>query len=73
MQLATIDTIHTQGSLQNTNRELDLGISGDGYFRLAEMRQVPRLRGFLIRRAGNFYLDQDGDIVNTSRWAILVT
>src|SRR5690625_4842805 len=32
MQLASIDTIHTQGSLQNTNRELDLGISGDGYF-----------------------------------------
>lgn len=39
-QLASIDTIHTQGSLQNTNRELDLGISGDGYFRLGDQENT---------------------------------
>ncbi|MCL7746473.1 flagellar basal body rod protein FlgG [Halalkalibacter alkaliphilus] len=58
-QLATIDTIHTQGSLQNTNRELDLGISGDGYFRLGEGDNT------FYSRAGNFYLDQEGFIVNS--------
>src|SRR5690625_4078071 len=31
-QIASIDTIHTQGSLQTTGRSLDLGISGDGFF-----------------------------------------
>ncbi len=30
--LATIDTIHTDSSLQTTGRSLDLGIDGDGYF-----------------------------------------
>ncbi|MDT8859020.1 flagellar basal body rod protein FlgG [Alkalihalobacillus sp. MEB130] len=58
-QLASIDTIHTQGSLQNTNRELDLGISGDGYFRLGEGANT------FYSRAGNFYLDQEGFIVNS--------
>lgn len=58
MQLATIDTIHTQGSLQNTNRELDLGISGDGYFIVSD-----GVTDFYTR-AGNFYLDSEGDIVN---------
>ena len=35
-QLATIDTIDTQGSLQTTGRSLDLAISGDGYFVLVD-------------------------------------
>ena len=35
-QLATIDTIDTQGSLQTTGRSLDLAISGDGYFVLID-------------------------------------
>jgi flagellar hook protein FlgE len=58
-QLASVDTIHTQGSLQNTNRALDLGISGDGFFTVAD--------GPInyYTRAGNFYLDQAGDIVNS--------
>ncbi|WP_158737698.1 flagellar basal body rod protein FlgG [Alteribacillus sp. YIM 98480] len=57
-QLGTIDTVHTQGSLQNTNRELDLGISGDGFFQVVDGDQT------FYTRAGNFYLDEEGDIVN---------
>ncbi|MFG6496782.1 flagellar basal body rod protein FlgG [Fictibacillus sp. UD] len=66
-QLATIDTVHTQGSLQTTGRPLDLGISGDGFFRLG----TGTLNGTNITlsdttfsRAGNFYLDQNGYVVN---------
>ncbi|SFE38920.1 flagellar basal body rod protein FlgG [Alteribacillus iranensis] len=59
-QLSSIDTIHTQGSLQNTNRELDLGISGDGFFRVNDGEQD------YYTRAGNFYLDAEGDIVNSN-------
>ncbi|SDG98073.1 flagellar hook protein FlgE [Alteribacillus persepolensis] len=58
-QLGTIDTIHTQGSLQNTNRELDLGISGDGFFQVADEDDQT-----FYTRAGNFYLDEEGNIVN---------
>ncbi|KMK77222.1 flagellar basal body rod protein FlgG [Alkalihalobacillus pseudalcaliphilus] len=60
MQLASIDTIHTQGSLQNTSRALDLGISGDGYFVVNDGESD------YYTRAGNFYLDAEGNLVNSS-------
>jgi flagellar hook protein FlgE len=58
-QISTIDTVHTQGSLQNTQRPLDLSISGDGFFQVLNGTDVS------YTRAGNFYLDQNGDIVNS--------
>ncbi|MBY6036087.1 flagellar basal body rod protein FlgG [Fictibacillus nanhaiensis] len=68
-QLATIDTVHTQGSLQTTGRPLDLGISGDGFFRLgtgtvAGAGTAITLTETTYSRAGNFYLDQTGYVVN---------
>jgi flagellar hook protein FlgE len=57
-QLGTIDTIHTQGSLQTTGRSLDLGISGDGFFIVNDGTND------YVTRSGNFYLDQDGSLVN---------
>ncbi|MCH7320940.1 flagellar hook-basal body complex protein [Solibacillus sp. MA9] len=35
-QLAAIDTIHSPGSMQSTGRTLDLAISGDGFFMVAD-------------------------------------
>lgn len=58
-QLSTIDTIDTQGSLQTTARTLDLAISGDGYFTLGKGDEKT------YTRAGNFYLDNEGNIVNS--------
>src|SRR6185312_11702120 len=58
-QLATIDTIDTQGSLQSTGRVLDLAIQGDGYIVVAEGR--PGEGGAFsptstyYTRAGNLY------------------
>ncbi len=63
-QLAAIDTVHTQGSLQTTGRVLDLAISGDGFFILGELNSSGQLVNPLFTRAGNFYLDKDGYIVN---------
>ena len=37
-QIATIDTIHDGGSIQTTNRVLDLAIQGDGYFAVQKGR-----------------------------------
>ncbi|MEH6946361.1 flagellar hook protein FlgE [Bacillus sp. JJ634] len=56
--VATIDTIHTQSSLQTTGRDLDLAISGDGYF------VVKNGDAEFYTRAGNFYLDDEGTLVN---------
>lgn len=57
-QIGSIDTIHTPGSLQSTSRPLDLAISGEGFF-IVNDGQLS-----YYTRAGNFYLDQDGNLVN---------
>ncbi|GGA16118.1 MULTISPECIES: flagellar basal body rod protein FlgG [Psychrobacillus] len=59
-QLASIDTIHSGGSLQTTGNTLDLGISGEGYFQVSENGSTD----ISYTRAGNFYLDSNGDLVN---------
>ncbi len=60
-QVAAIDTIHTGGSLQSTGRVLDLAISGDGFFQVADQDGS----NVSLVRAGNFYMDSNGDIVNS--------
>ncbi|GAA0461295.1 flagellar basal body rod protein FlgG [Alkalibacillus silvisoli] len=76
----SIDNIHTQGNRQTTDRPLDLAIEGDGMFVVAE-RTVSAdgdventaidldLDGgdqINFTRAGNFYLDEEGYIVNSN-------
>ncbi|WP_420869150.1 flagellar hook protein FlgE [Cytobacillus horneckiae] len=57
--LATIDVIHSGSSLQTTGRALDLGIEGDGYFIVRQGNSQ------YYSRAGNFYLDDNGSLVNS--------
>lgn len=58
--IASIDTITTGGNTQTTGRPLDVAISGDGYF-------VVQDGGVnYYTRAGNFYLDEQGDLVNAN-------
>ncbi|WP_090839958.1 flagellar basal body rod protein FlgG [Alkalicoccus daliensis] len=56
--MSTIDTINTQGSLQSTGRNLDMAISGDGFFIIQDGDER------FFTRAGNFYLDSEGTLVN---------
>ncbi|WP_393959057.1 flagellar basal body rod protein FlgG [Priestia megaterium] len=56
-QIGTIDTIQTAGSIQSTGRPLDVAISGDGYFVVNDGASD------YYTRAGNFYLDSQGDLV----------
>ncbi|MEJ8765370.1 MULTISPECIES: flagellar basal body rod protein FlgG [unclassified Oceanobacillus] len=57
-QQGTIDNIHTQGFRQTTNNPLDLSIQGDGYFAVEANGET------FYTRAGNFYLDNQGYVVN---------
>ena len=58
MQVASIDTIHIQGSFQSTGVGTDLAINGMGFF-------VMNDRGTeLFTRAGTFALDNTGTLVN---------
>lgn len=58
MNIAAIDTIHTQGSLQTTGVMTDLAIQGDGFFILRTGNKN------LYTRAGAFGLDENGHLVN---------
>ena len=58
MSVASIDTLHIQGSFQTTGVGTDLAINGMGFF-------VMNDRGTeLFTRAGTFSLDQTGTLVN---------
>lgn len=58
MQIASIDTIHTQGSLQTTGIKSDLAIQGEGFF-------IQRAGDELFySRAGAFNVDSEGFLVN---------
>ncbi|WP_028782792.1 flagellar basal body rod protein FlgG [Thalassobacillus devorans] len=68
-QIGSVDTIHTQGNRQTTNRPLDLAIEGDGMFVLAEnLGAGNNVQGSTLSfsRAGNFYLDTEGNIVSSN-------
>jgi flagellar hook protein FlgE len=58
MTVATIDTIHTQGSLQSTGNSTDLAIQGNGFFILSQGDKE------FYSRAGAFGLDEGGMLVN---------
>jgi len=58
MSIASIDTLHIQGSLQTTGVSTDLAIVGQGFFVLDDMGKQ------LFTRAGAFSIDSDGVMVN---------
>lgn len=57
-QIAAIDTLHTGGSTQFTGNTLDLAIAGDGFFQVVNGSEM------MYTRAGNFYMDSSGDLVD---------
>ena len=60
MTVATIDTIHTQGSLQTTGVVSDIAIQGNGFYILRNGNKN------FFTRAGAFGLDSEGYLVNPS-------
>jgi flagellar hook protein FlgE len=64
-QIGSVQTIYEQGTLEFTGRPLDLGISGNGFFILAN--------GFdrTYTRAGDFKIDSAGFITNQNGLAVL--
>lgn len=74
--MAAIDTIHGTGSLQTTLRTLDVALEGDGYFVVGKYNANPdpdaappvitNFEEIHYTRAGNFYLDKNGVLVNSN-------
>ena len=58
MQVASIDTIHLQGSMQTTGVKTDLALEGEGFFIMRSGSEE------FYTRAGAFGLDAEGVLVN---------
>ncbi|GAB4290829.1 MAG: flagellar hook protein FlgE [Thiohalomonadaceae bacterium] len=58
VRLASVTQQFTQGNIDFTDNNLDLAISGDGFFVLNDNGSL------LYTRAGNFSVDRDGYVVN---------
>jgi flagellar hook protein FlgE len=58
MNIASIDTLHLQGSLQTTGVKTDVALQGDGFFVLRAGEEE------YYTRAGAFGLDEEGRLVN---------
>lgn len=58
--------ITEQGSLSQTNNPFDVGIAGEGYFRI----QLPN-GGDAYTRAGNFSLSPDGELVTADGYTVM--
>src|SRR4051812_19046425 len=50
-----------QGSLESTNRNLDVGISGPGFFKVKVLSTIGD--GTAYTRNGNFFVNKDGELV----------
>lgn len=67
---STVDSIvidFSQGGLQQTGNPLDLGINGQGFFK------IQTADGIAYTRNGNFLLNKDGFLVNSNGDAVLDT
>jgi len=59
VNVAAIETIHSQGQLQFTGNRTDMAVEGDGYYVVSDGTEQ------LYTRAGNFILDANGNLVQS--------
>ncbi len=64
--LAVVDDIFTQGSIESTASNLDLAIEGEGFF----MVRNPDSQANNFTRAGAFRLDQEGYMINPEGYVL---
>ncbi|EAI0687824.1 flagellar hook protein FlgE [Campylobacter upsaliensis] len=58
--------IHSQGSVQTTNRNTDVAINGDGFFMVSDDGGLTRY----LTRSGDFKLDAAGNFVNNAGFVV---
>lgn len=68
ISLSSIDTFHIRGAVQRTDNLTDLAINGDGFFILSNSNDGLS-RSYT--RAGNFSLDDDGNLVAANGYRVL--
>nr|WP_305910128.1 flagellar hook protein FlgE [Methylomarinum sp. Ch1-1]MDP4519275.1 flagellar hook protein FlgE [Methylomarinum sp. Ch1-1] len=71
VRVANVAQQFNQGNLQFTDNNLDLAVSGEGFFTLAASSDPNDINDRSYTRAGEFKLDKDGFIVNNQGQALL--
>lgn len=64
VRVVSTPSIHSQGVLEQTGRQLDVSIEGEGFF------QVTLPEGTAYTRAGSFSINADGELVTQSGFPI---
>lgn len=66
VRLVSTERIFSQGNLERTDRELDIAIDGDGFYKvlLPDQREA-------FTRAGNFHLDAEGNLVTANGYRLV--
>lgn len=59
-------TIFNQGTFENTGRNLDVAVNGDGFFIVEDS-----LGSQYYTRAGNFKVDADGNLLNQNGYSVM--
>jgi len=59
VQVESIAAVFAQGTIQTTSTNSDMGIAGNGFFRVRN----PQTGQYFVTRAGNFRVDADGYLV----------
>ncbi len=72
MSVQSIDTIVEPGGIARTDRPLDFTIEGEGYFVVRKCDENGDATGpVYYTRAGNFYLDDQGYLVNADGYYVM--
>ena len=66
VKVGGIDKVYTQGSLSQTDRNLDLAIQGNGFF----ITSVDDGDSFNYTRDGGFHLDSNGNLVTSAGYKV---
>ncbi len=63
---ANITQQHSQGALSNTNRSLDLAISGNGFYMTRPLNNAGNEEQIVYTRGGSFTVDPQNFVINNS-------
>ena len=68
INVASMDTFHIRGAVERTDYNTDLMVNGDGFFIVAD---DPNFLNRSYTRAGNFALDEAGNLVTAEGYRVL--
>jgi flagellar hook protein FlgE len=70
-QLGSIDNLMSTGAIQSTGNVLDVAVQGSGWFRVASATPPALPTAFEYTRAGNFTVNQAGDLTTSEGYYVM--